>query len=80
MTGVKEELERGIFWNSEDLDGEKKAIGWNFLAIDENEDEEEEEDAEESEFEASSEEEESESDDWYARLYYSICPLITHLF
>lgn len=66
MTGVKEELERGVFWATEDVDGEKKPVGWNFLTLDdEQEGSGEDEEEEESEFEADpSGSESSDEEDW----------------
>ncbi len=57
MQGVRDELERGIFWNDKDEDGEPKDIGWNFLALDSASDDEDDGDEEESSYH------ESEGDD-----------------
>jgi nucleosome binding factor SPN SPT16 subunit len=41
MNSVRNELERGIFWKTEDEDGEKKDLGWNFLSVQDMDDSEE---------------------------------------
>eukprot|EP00924_Labyrinthula_sp_SR-Ha-C_P014349 maker-scaffold_20-snap-gene-3.40-mRNA-1 protein AED:0.12 eAED:0.00 QI:66/1/0.66/1/0.5/0.33/3/132/1068 len=62
MIGVREELENGIFWDDVDTEGEKKAIGWNFLSLEEEEEVQEVEE-EGSVFSEEGVEEESESEE-----------------
>lgn len=67
MVGVREELEMRTFWEESDLNGEKKALGWNFLSLEDvaSGDEAEEIDDGDSVFEEEDEESE-ESEAWSA--------------
>ena len=61
MKGVRDELDRGIFWSGEDEDGEAKDLGWRFLM--QGDDDEEEGSEGDSASDYSEEEEDSEEDD-----------------
>ena len=41
MKGVRDEIDRGIFWAAETEEGEAKDLGWNFLTMNEEEEESE---------------------------------------
>lgn len=61
---AKEFRDDGTFYMDQDLDGNKKPVGWSFLSVEHDDEDDEDPDEEESDYEEDSDdEEESESDD-----------------